>query len=182
MFEILACHGTCLESRAIEFLSGPRSHTRIRTLYDIRGLDVAGAPLVVKAGSCFEAWDSGVRVIDSWDFDYDKGTVIEVFSLREELTEEQFQLGARFLCRQVGKEYNMPGCKRLALPPGARPVPDYAGLTVWEYPMFFCSEYGAGLFIAMGIPCFNGTPPYDITPQVLPTSLRFNEKPITLTV
>jgi hypothetical protein len=182
MFKILACHGTSFESRAIEFLTGPRSHIRILVLRDYTGMDAFGKPMVLKAGNCVEAWNSGVRKVDSWDVDYEKGTVIESFSMRDEVADAVGLLGLRFLARQVGKPYDWPGCERLALHPGARPKPACAELSVWCYDTWFCSELAAGLFEAIGLPCFNGMKAYEVTPQLLPESLRFEATPERLVV
>jgi uncharacterized protein YycO len=182
MFKILACHGTSFESQAIEFLTGPRSHIRIQVLRDYTGIDAFGKPVVLKAGNCVEAWNSGVRKIESWDVDYAKGTVIESFSLRDELPEPKGLMGLRFLCRQIGKPYDWAGVERLALPPGARKVPSCDGLAYWNYDAWFCSALAGGLCDVAGIPCFNAVKAYDMTPQALPESLRFNSNPERLVV
>lgn len=189
MFETLACHGTGFESRIIEDMSrGGRSHIRKRFLRDFTGLDAFGNPVTIAAGQCVEAWDDGVRCQTSdgqpvlWDTGYDKGTIIEVFSAREPITDAEFEVAARFLCRQIGKPYDKAGCDRFI--PGAQHLiaaPD-PGLGLWNYDRWFCSALDAASWELMGKPLFNSKRPYEISPEWTVESLRFNETPVRLVV
>jgi hypothetical protein len=162
MFESLACQGTGFASRVSEDIQrGKRSHIRKRFLRDYTGLDAFGNIVNIKAGECVEAWDSGVRnrTADGqpvlWNTGYAPGTTVEVFSLRDELAEQEFETMARFLCRQIGKPYDHPGCNRFI--PGAQHViaPPDPGLSYWNYDAWFCSALDAASFAVINKPLFN---------------------------
>lgn len=189
MFETLACHGTGFLSRVSEDIQrGSRSHIRKRFLRDYTGRNHFGELVTIKAGQCVEAWDNGVRCVTDdgspvlWNTGYAKGTVIEVFSLREELTEDEFELAAKFLCAQIGKPYDHNGCNRFI--PGAQHLiqPPPPGLSYWNYDMWFCSALDAASFEIINKPLFNSKKPHEINPEWLPESLRFYATPVSLTV
>jgi len=180
MFEILACHGTAIVSQAIEELTSTPSqsrenvpsHIRIRFLREVSGLNANGEPVNIKAGQCVEAErNKGVRVCE-WNSDYPTGTRIDVYSLRDELIEPQFQIGAMFLCRQIGKPYDWQRCDALA--PGMKHfiTPPDAGLTYWQYDAWFCSELAAALMEIVGLDLFNYWRCFDVSPEMTINSIR----------
>lgn len=152
----VACYqGTSFQSRLIRWLT--RS-------------DYSHVAVVLRDGRVVEAWDSGVRVVDSLSDQHTPGTLVDVFEFTPALTEEQEAAGERYLLSRVGRKYDWKNVFRFVTKRQGQ-----------DNDRDFCSELLANTAQVMGVNLFNRTPAWMIPPDWVPRSLamRFVAREVT---
>jgi len=172
MIQIGQKRGTGLQSSIIEDVTNSQwSHTLVRFECHFCGLDSNGDAVTIPKDGIVEAWQPRVRKLDRLSDGHEKGTAIDFFSLRQPLNEVEFETFARFMCRQIGKRYDLSDA--CAFLPGARHFgnPPSPGLTYWQYDRWFCSAVVSAGLELVGRKLFNFRPVWRIEPALVPESL-----------
>jgi hypothetical protein len=110
--------------------------------------------------NCWEAWTSGVRVVDSIHHQHTPGTLVKLYRHRRQQHHHTTAI-RQFLAGQKGKPYDWPGIFRFVTR-GDEDHPD-------DPPSWFCSRLLAAAYRKAGIPILHASD-WKIMPTHVPWS------------
>jgi len=132
--------------------------------------DYSHVAVVLNDGRVVEAWDSGVRIVDSLSDQHTPGTTVDLFEFDPPLTQGQEAAGERYLLGRIGKRYDWTGVFRF--------VTRRRGS---DANRDFCSELLDQTVQAMELTLFRQTQSWEIPPGWVPRSLalKFVRREVT---